>query len=327
MQVKNDDYTTQHTHEPPECLSIVPDRSKILQALERDTIPLLKIGESSTDDGTGSAKVEVVAFESNMVFVAISHVWAHGLGNVDGNWLPNCQLRRLQQLAASLYPFSSSPDQVLILDRYICVPRKQPDDDKDYRKIAIDSLQKTYETADKVLVIDQQLQESSSRATAEESLMRVLCSGWMTRLWTLQEGLLAKKLRFQFKGRAMDPEDLLSNMLPFHHTSVWSEIHEFFSSLRTMKAETVVSKFRQLWNFLQWRNTSHLSDETICLSILTGKIPSLMAGLSLADSMKTFLSQFGEFPDDLIFMPGHALKVTVGVGTYVVHRSSPMDAI
>jgi hypothetical protein len=74
MQVKNDDYTTQHTHEPPECLSIVPDRSKILQALERDTIPLLRIGESGTDDGTGSAKVEVVAFESNMVFVAISHV-------------------------------------------------------------------------------------------------------------------------------------------------------------------------------------------------------------------------------------------------------------
>jgi hypothetical protein len=60
--------------------------------------------------------------------------------------------------------------------------------------------------------------------------------------------------------------------------------------------------------FLQWRNTSHPSDETICLSILMGKIPSLMAGLSLANRMKTFLSQFDEFPDDLIFMPGPRLE-------------------
>lgn len=308
MQVKMDNYQTQHLHKPPECLRIVPNASKILQALERGTIPLLKIGEPDTDDQSGAVKVEIVPFESNMAFVAISHVWAHGLGNVAGNWLPNCQLRRLQQLATDLYPFSSTRGQVLVWIDTICVPLKQPDHDKNYRRIAIDLLQRTYKAADKVLVIDQQLQECSSKAPAEENLMRILCSGWMMRLWTLQEGLLAKKLRFQFKDRAMDPEDLLSDIMPFHHSSVWSEIYEFFSSLRTMKTETGMPKLRQLWNFLQWRSTSHASDETICLSTLTGKTPSLMAGLSLTDRMRTFLSQFNEFPDDLIFMPGPRLE-------------------
>ena len=115
------------------------------------------------------------------------------------------------------------------------------------------------------------------------------------------------ELRFQFKKRAMDPEEFLSNILPLHHSSVWSEPYEFFSSLRASKTASGMSTIRQLWNFLQWRSTCHALDKTICLSILMGKSPSLVAGLLLTDRMKAFPSHFQDFPDDLISMPGPRL--------------------
>lgn len=82
MQVDNDNYLTLHVHSPPECLPIILDRGKIIQALARGTIPLLKIEAPDADDGAETANVEIVAFAPDMAFVAISHVWAQGLGNV-----------------------------------------------------------------------------------------------------------------------------------------------------------------------------------------------------------------------------------------------------
>ena len=130
----------------------------------------------------------------------------------------------------------------------------------------------------------------------------------MTRLWTLQEGLLAGKLRFQFRERALDAEDILSDIMPIHHSSVWMETYEFFSSLRTLKIIPPRKKLRYLWNYLQWRSTSHLSDETICLSVLVGQQPSRVLGRPDTDRMKTFLEQMDGIPSDIVFMPGPRLS-------------------
>ena len=153
--------------------------------------------------------------------------------------------------------------------------------DEDYRKTAINLMNDTYQNADKVLVLDDQIARSTSRATPEESLLRLLSSGWITRLWTLQAGLLAGKIRFQFRERALDAEDLLSDIMPIHHSSVWMETYEFFSSLCTLKIIPPRRKLRCLWSYLQWRSTSHSSDETICLSVLVGQQPSRVLSISM----------------------------------------------
>jgi hypothetical protein len=184
-------YKTRHTHPPPDCEPVIPVLATIIQSLGSGSIPL-KIMEA--DDGT--VQVDVHPYEDGIKYVAISHVWAHGMGNVEGNWLPSCQMRRFSMLAAALYPLSSAQTDVYIWIDTIRVPRRMVIGGVNYRKVAVDLLEDTYRKADKVLVLDNQLLRSSSRAAAEENLIRILSSGWMTRMWTLQEGLLAGKLRF-----------------------------------------------------------------------------------------------------------------------------------
>jgi hypothetical protein len=100
---------------------------------------------------------------------------------------------------------------------------------------------------------------------------------------------------------------MLSNIMPIHYSSVWKETCEFFSTLRRLRTAPISVKLRYFWNYLQWRSTSHESDEQTCLSILTGKKPSAVCGLLGTDRMKAFLEQIEGVPSEIIFMPGPRL--------------------
>jgi hypothetical protein len=79
------------------------------------------------------------------------------------------------------------------------------------------------------------------------------------------------------------------------------------TNLRILKTIPPSKKLRYIWNYLQWRSTSHPSDELTCLSILTGKQPSKVIDLPEAEGMKAFLVQMDGIPSDIIFMPGPRL--------------------
>jgi hypothetical protein len=51
------------------------------------------------DKSTAELSVKLVESTGDICYVAISHVWADGLGNPFGNALPRCQLIGLQNLA------------------------------------------------------------------------------------------------------------------------------------------------------------------------------------------------------------------------------------
>jgi hypothetical protein len=89
--VDEKNYTTRHTHPPPHCPSTVPDLSTIIQPLKSRSIPLLRIREA--DNGT--IEIDIKPYKGDVKYVAISHVWAHGLGNVEGNSLQDFYNRRL----------------------------------------------------------------------------------------------------------------------------------------------------------------------------------------------------------------------------------------
>ena len=55
-----------------------------------------------------------------------------------------------------------------------------------------------YTSAERVLVYDAELMASTSKASYEELNMRIGCSRWIRRLWTVQEAVLAKRLIYQF---------------------------------------------------------------------------------------------------------------------------------
>ena len=141
-------------------------------------------------------------------YVAFSHVWAHRLGNLAENGLPLCQVKRLQSLASNLYN-SERPNHeprrvheskdIAMWIGTLCIPIPVGKLYKNARKQAILKLADIYGQADRVLVLDAELQNISPTIMSPlEMEMRMLICSWIRRLWTLQEALLSGFGRLYF---------------------------------------------------------------------------------------------------------------------------------
>lgn len=86
----------------------------------------------------------------------------------------------------------------------LCIPLKP----QSLRSQAIKLMRRTYKEAISVLVLDVELRHTNRFCSNEEKLMRVYCSSWLRRLWTFQEGILAKAVFFQFKEGPVSMKDL-----------------------------------------------------------------------------------------------------------------------
>ncbi|KAI0663604.1 hypothetical protein C8Q70DRAFT_1050267 [Cubamyces menziesii] len=182
-------YRTAHADGACECDFVCVSTKDLTDVLDRDKIPVVLISED--------LDLEVVDSES-CPYIALSHVWADGLGNPVQNALPKCQLRRLRNYVLGLYnthyrdsqPTSGSA--VAFWMDTVCVPVAE--EAKAFRKKAIQLLGKTYHEATAVLVLDRELEiVNAASAPFFEVGLRILCSGWVKRLWTLQEATLASE--------------------------------------------------------------------------------------------------------------------------------------
>ena len=197
-------YATQHVTKTCRCEDFCVDISSLDKILETGALALLRICGAETLD---QLTVEVVASQRDTQYLALSHVWADGLGNVKANALPRCQLLRLGKFIQSLRAqlISDDPqDELLFWCDTLCCPAS-PGDGKN-RVLA--QMRSIYEQATCVLVLDASLRPYKSEAMRpEEACARILASGWMRRLWTLQEGALAAEkgtLWFQFCDKAVN---------------------------------------------------------------------------------------------------------------------------
>ena len=111
---------------------------------------------------------------------------------------------------------NSSPDHGLWIDT-LCVPL-----DRDHRKTAIKRLKDTYQKAKSVLVLDKRLLRFGPHDI--ERRVQLLCSDWMRRLWTMQEGLLAQKLYIVFEEGPVALEDFLDEKSQEHRSGAWSSM-------------------------------------------------------------------------------------------------------
>jgi hypothetical protein len=184
-------YITKHTVEDCKCehagMEVGQD---ILKILENGAIPVLSINSSESQQGT----VKVDSSTTVAGYVAISHVWSDGLGNPHCNTLPLCQLLRIQESVNSLLP--GSGQHIYFWIDTLCVPLIRT-----FRNMAIQRMADVYRNASRVLVLDSSLLASTlNRASGTEILARIKCSTWSRRLWTFQEGILARghRLVFQF---------------------------------------------------------------------------------------------------------------------------------
>ncbi|KAK0631173.1 hypothetical protein B0T17DRAFT_507588 [Bombardia bombarda] len=171
------------------------------------------------EDGSGkTVAFKAEPFEQGTSYVSFSRVWSDGLGNSTHNQLPIYQLSRLQGMLQELNQLSSALDLLnkghvrrlwnrlakkltLFWMDTLCIPV-----DKQYksqRSRAISMMKDTYGSANQVLVLDAELAAYSLDDVAD-AMMRISLSSWMRRLWTLQEGVLARRLHVKFSNDTLD---------------------------------------------------------------------------------------------------------------------------
>ena len=306
-QVNESTYETKHTHDchdPSECPHIFADDQKVSTILQGGNIPIIKIISSSTY--TEGLELKVVP--SSSAYVAISHVWAHGLGNPSTNSLPRCQILRLERLTRELFVSLSRFVQPALWIDTLCIPVHESLRDK--RKLAISKLAETYSKADQCLIIDADLIRASLNCSRTEIATRVLCCGWMRRLWTLQEAVLTddrpncKKLQIQFREGSIAFNALLQTNLRSLYNSE-SALSALFSRLPQFGSPA--DNFRTLTHALQYRTTSRSEDEPVCLASILNLDMQKVLGAS--SRMQAFYSSLKELPSDVLFHKGENLPV------------------
>ncbi|MCJ1295203.1 hypothetical protein MMC34_006765 [Xylographa carneopallida] len=286
-QTRPASYVTKHVNPQCSCLNYSDTEldATIRHILAKGGLPKLKI----TAVGP-FLRVRAIESTSDRKYIAISHVWADGLGNPSSNSLPTCQIANLREMAATLHSKASalmdlessrtensdSEDEapLIWIDTLCC-----PSEESKAKTNSILQLRETYSNAVIVLVLDATLQTITLQTTSfHEVLLRVFSSGWTTRLWTSQEGVLAKSLWFQFNDQAEEFAVLKNGLFVEGYKDVRAMIvyHDLISQFQWLemyqhdnlaKANTQHG-FLTLDHALSYRAVSVATDEALCITTL-----------------------------------------------------------
>ncbi|KAI0723252.1 hypothetical protein C8Q76DRAFT_389436 [Earliella scabrosa] len=286
--IDTSNYTARHVREDCRCPFIGPSADEVIKLLGKDDIPVLQI--SHVGDGEPTL---TVASGSDAPYVAISHVWSDGLGSTTEQGLPCCQVNHLASLVAAALPGAH-----LWMDS-LCVPAQ-----KESRKRAIGLMAKTYQRASVVLVRDSGIRTCSAGAPMEEKLLRVIGSGWMQRLWTLQEAMLAQKLVFELSDTMVDVADIIPSGEGFFDPLLMDLASEVFRLRHYQSRTQPYANFNvsHVAHALRWRSTSKAADETLAVAGLLGIDAMVLVQLLPGQRMRSFLLQIGKLPRDIVFV-------------------------
>lgn len=237
--------------------------------------------------------------------------WSDGKGNRHCNGLPECQLKSIQAKVEALYatPRAERPPSLQLFgprtrheprDPHrqprgfwmdtLCIPVGEAQ--KGLRRMAIMQMRAIYEGADRVLVLDDRIERLSVASPFCDRAVGLIISNWQSRIWTLQEGIMAQQLFIQFSdgvstlqelkeeegrrgnGRAGRGELVRSPSLTFWHQvtpsvltvlSIGLEFNPNYKNTGTFAPDAL---FSALIPVAKNRLTSWREDETICLSAL-----------------------------------------------------------
>lgn len=314
-------YSTKHAGPDCRCEFIPSTSSSASAILAQGKIPLISLWAGTSENGEAILRMELIPSRGGQDYVAISHVWSDGLGNVRDNSLPRCQTLQLHALVLRLHESESSSTKinrpaapVLLWIDTLCVPRERK-----YRNIAIRRMAETYENAAWVLVLDSELKQAySENRPPHELLARISASGWMRRVWTLQEGVLASRLFVEFRDRIQDLSSLVcqmnarTNSLEIELDMVPVECMlavGLLQSIRRSRSEDQCQCFINTWNSIKTRQTSRRGDELICFAHLIGlDVADLLYTDDTDWRMKTLFSMLPYVPRGLLYTAGPKLN-------------------
>lgn len=303
---------TRHVSESCGCELLRVDENKLADCLKEGCLPLLRLKEDTEFD---EMSIEVVASTDSTSYVALSHVWADGLGNPTATALPRCQLSRLKTLIDNLdfeyldmsdYP-EGPPEMLLWCDTLCC-----PVDSKEAHNMALRQMYRTYDEASLVLVLDRSLiSHRVGGMRVDEACVRIATSRWMTRLWTLQEGALParkSKLWFQFTKTALPARTLYDHLVKIQELdirrrgvvdSVIGRFHTFTALFDVQSSEKQGAQMENIVRGLLYRSVTVPSDEPLIIATLLALDLSPILASEPAKRMKILWRIIGISPDGI----------------------------
>ena len=326
-------YRTQHVSKDCDCQELFIDQEALHTILRSKALPLIRVRPSQTLE---ALSVDVVASQPTSRYVALSHVWADGLGNPYANALPRCQLLNIGKLIQGLdmdlrardirddhakeRDSSQEKEELLLWCDTLCCPI-QPKVAKD---LALEYMHRTYQDATYVLVLDSSLRHCDiNKSGIDEVSMRILTSPWMRRLWTLQEGALpsvAGKLWFQLAHKALNIRQLRINankkfLSTISRKGLAGDMLNRISSFATVfiKDGTMQPEadLDNVINALRYRSVSIPTDEPLLIGNLLGidisQILNGDDGLRMNRLWRVMASASVGIPSSLLFRVGPRL--------------------
>ncbi|KAK4452655.1 hypothetical protein QBC34DRAFT_398008 [Podospora aff. communis PSN243] len=302
-----------------------PEMKPIIDILARSKhtgeIPLVTI----TAGGVGGRDIELGVRackpddKKKPIYATISHVWSDGWGNESSNKLYTCQLQFIYSMlkhGTKLWrdeaddsvqtKFSFWMDTLVIPVESEEVKKAIKDQEppssikfKDLKKEAIAQIHRVFTASEFTIVVDNGLADMDSTGSKPcERAMRILASGWMKRLWTLQEAFLSQRLFVAFKDPighyqpVQDLDDLIQSGLNTDNGFVKATERHLCESLmdadrrdqiqqsgrkaRSGQANEInrvlagYSLIANAWRAARWRTTINPAHETLALATLLG---------------------------------------------------------
>lgn len=296
-----------------DCETLAPDMNILKVKLEAGKIPVVSFTENPGLMTLGS---------EDGPYVAISHVWADGMGSTAEKGIPTCVVKFLSEAATA--SFNSTHDTVLDNIPFwidsLCVPSQS-----DLRRKAIGLMAETYTCAASVVVIDASMRHLSVSDPIQEQLFVMYVSNWVQRLWTLQEALLSRQLLFRVGDGLIDFRYFFTDeVLALQWSdSVTSKLLGWFGQLmitpviRSAQAasSTPLSlpppSLDDVALHLAKRTSSKQADETLAIAGLFGQDAGAYVPLDPDQRMVKFLTNYngGKVPYDILFLDGPKLLI------------------
>ena len=291
-------YQTQHVSKECNCEEISVDSGVLFSMLKKKALPLIRVRQDHTLE---KLSVDIVASRPSSRYVALSHVWADGLGNPQANALPRCQLSNLAKVIQDLKVAARCRDsedhgiqdhdkevgeeeteeneELLLWCDTLCCPVQT----KEAKHLALEYMYQTYRNAAYVLVLDASLRPYKVESLdIDEVSMRVCTSPWMRRLWTLQEGALpavTHRLWFQFADKAVNLRKLRINARDKYFSSIGHKglagdmlrrLGSFANIFLENSSTHPRADLTKIMEALQHRSVSIPSDEPVLIGNLLG---------------------------------------------------------
>ncbi|KAG0287720.1 hypothetical protein BGZ96_008390 [Linnemannia gamsii] len=243
-------------------------------------------------------------------YVAVSQVWFQGIFGQESRTCGTCSLDRLAVVCNRLGV------------RYVWIDTLCMPTSKKLRNEVVAQLRDIYLKADATLVVDAGLILTTARTVLDLSLA-VLMSDWSSRVWTLQEGVLASKLLFCVGDQVLSlPQVYGADLFLDPRRRVPSKLLRAYG----MKSRGLGQSLENVIGFAAGRQTSHPCDYLYGLSALLCYPPERQEDLhSVAKEVAGMYSEvdlgilLGPFPrceiENYRWMPRRAKQMSGGYHT------------